>query len=174
MATIDPNKHYGNPGASLPPEVQADIIERCRRGETRNGIAEELKVGRAAVSGIVQRAGLTFERAKETQTALEARRADLAKRRTAIIDRGYRRLEATFDRLEAAKFQTVLKTTGGAEEVRELDFVPTVDERNLADVLARYVTSLARLEMVDADRPAESATNLLTDLGVALGIVQPE
>jgi hypothetical protein len=164
---------YGKPGNTLSDDIKTQVLTMCRAGRTRNDIARELGIGAASVSGIVERAGLSFDR-RGIAAATEARRIDLAARRSRIIDRGYTRLEALQDRLEAPKFKTLVKGQSGAEQVRELAFVPTVDERNLADTFARYVTSLTRLEQVDAERPADSATNLLTDLGVALGIVQPD
>ncbi len=174
MATIDPAKHYGKQGNSLPPDVQAEVVRRAVAGESRNSIAAALGIGPGAVSGIAARAGHTFRGAEQTRAALTARRAVLAERRAELIDRLYDQVEANLTRLEAATFDTVIKAGGGAEQSVTLPFVPTVDERNLSDVIHKHLTSLARLEIVDSRDDADPASNLLAELGRQLGIVTPD
>lgn len=57
----DPAKNYGRPGHHVPDEIKAQILDLCRQGISRNEIHRRLGVGAASISGIVARAGLTFD-----------------------------------------------------------------------------------------------------------------
>jgi transposase-like protein len=165
--------HHPNdkPGNALSDETKAKVVELCRAGTTRNDIARQLGIAQSSVSGIVKRAGLTFDR-KRVAAATAARKADLATRRQRIIDRGYKRVETLQDRLDARTFHTLQKTRGGGEVAAELKFVPSVDEKNLATTIASYIGTVTRLEQLDAGDAAVDVKSMLTDLGRALGLVQ--
>jgi hypothetical protein len=93
-------------------------------------------------------------------------------RRARVIDRGYSRIEALQDRLEAATFRTMQKERGGGEREVTLEFVPTIDERNLANTIASYVGTVTNLEKLDAGDVSSDVKSMLADLGRALGLVQ--
>lgn len=81
----DSHPHYGKPGSTLPTETQERILQLCRDGVTRNDIVRQLGVGPSSVSGIVKRAGLSFDRTK-IKAATEARTADLRSRRAELLE----------------------------------------------------------------------------------------
>jgi hypothetical protein len=167
----DPAKNYGKPGSRVPADVQQQIIEMCRKGNSRNEIARQTGVGAASISGICQRAGLSFN-VGQVAAAQKALKAERAVRRARVIDRGYSRIEALQDRLEAATFRTMQKERGGGEREVTLEFVPTIDERNLANTIASYVGTVTNLEKLDAGDVSSDVKSMLADLGRALGLVQ--
>lgn len=169
MPTSDPTKHYGNPGSTVPAEMQAKILDLCRQGVTRNDIHRQTGVANSSISGIVKRAGLTFDRTR-IAAAAKALKADRSERRARIIDRGYRRIEALQDRLEADTFRTMQKDRGGGEFPVELKFVPTLDEKNLATTISSYVGTVTNLEKLDAGDASNDVKSMLAELGRALGI----
>lgn len=163
------SSHYGKPGNRIPDEMKQRIVELCRQGVSRNDIHRQTGVAAASISGIVKRAGLSFDRSR-VAAATEARKVDLKERRTRIIEREYARIEHLQDRREAAEFKTVFKGEYGSEYVKTLDFVPTVDERNIADTISRMVTSVAKLEAVDSDQGVDSAKSLLGQIARGFGL----
>lgn len=166
-----PTSHYGKPGNSITGAKRRAVIDDIRAGELgRNAIAKKHGLSGSTVSGIAKAEGLEFRGRRQVAAATAARSVDLAARRQRIMDRIYGRVEHLQDRLEAEQFVTVFKGQYGSEYRKTLDFVPTVDERNIADTISRYVTSSSRLAELDADRRVDGAKSLLTGLGRALGI----
>jgi transposase-like protein len=155
-------------------EKRAEIIALAQSGVTRNAIAKQTGVSGGSVTAIARDAGVSFARAHESAAGTQARQHDLRARRARIVDRMYSRMEALQDRLDATEFQTVLKGEGGAEWPRTLDFVPTVDERNIADTLARYTVSAVKLAEVDSDNGVGAVRSLLSSLGAAMGVTRPD
>lgn len=170
-APRDPAVNYGQPGSTIAPEKQAEIVELCRQGVSRNEIGRRTGVGNSAITGIIKRAGLSFDRTR-IAAAAKARRADFAARRAHIIDRAYTRVETLQTRLEAETFKTLRKVQGGGEIEDELDFVPALDEKNLANTIASYMLTATRLEQLDAGDAGADVKSMLADLGRALGLVQ--
>lgn len=162
------SKHYGTPGKSITGKRRAQVIAWIKEGLPRNEVARRAGLGRGTISGIAKAEGLTFERSVAVKAALEARTVDLATRRQRIIDRAYTRVEHLQDRLEADQFDTVMREPMGAESARRLNFVPTVDERNVADTINRYVVATTRLAEVDADRGDEGARSMIGALAAGL------
>lgn len=124
-------------------------------GKTLHAIAGIMGRGKATIHRKAKDAGLDFDRT-QTAKAAEAVHVDNKARRVRIVARMYARMEHLQDRLEALTFHTILKGEYGAESPRELEFVPTVDERNIADTINRYSVAAVKLEQVDAaaDMPA--------------------
>lgn len=167
MAASHP--HYGKPGSTVTGPERTQIIAWIKEGLPRNEIAKRSKRSGSTISGIAKAESLEFGGRTQVAAATEARRVDLAARRVKIIERGYKRIEHLQDRLDAAKFKTILKASFGEEKAKILDFVPTVDERNVADTISRYVASLSKLELVDAG-DMDDERSLLRQLGQHLGI----
>lgn len=137
-------------------------------GLGRNEIAEKAGISTGSVTKIVHAAGRSFDRTK-TATAVAARQVDLADRRTRIIDRLYSRTEALLDRLEADKFDTILKASFGEEIASSLAFVPARDVRDLASSISQLAGQAARLEAVSSPE-AEKVKGLLGDIADHLGL----
>ena len=73
----------GRPGNALSDATKAEILRLCRAGVTRNDIARRVGCAAASVTGVVKRAGLSFDRSA-TEAATEARKVDLAARRAEL------------------------------------------------------------------------------------------
>lgn len=147
-------------------------------GKSLNAIATEMGRAKATISDHAAALGLDFDRTR-TAKAAEAVHVDNKARRVVIVARMYTRIEKLQDRLDAAErdgegFKTILKGSFGVEETKTLNFVPTVDERNIADTLSRYVASATKLEAVDATGGVDRERSLLSELGAALGVHGPD
>lgn len=138
-------------------------------GASMHAIATELNRSKNTISLKSKAAGLVWDRAK-TAAATQAVVVDNKARRARIVARMYGRMEHIQDRLEAATFKTTLKAMGGADEQMSLDFVPTSDERNLADTLSRYTASATKLEQIDAGDGSDTVRSLLGSLARTLGL----
>jgi predicted transcriptional regulator len=141
------------------------------RGWSCNAIAKELGVAPSTISRWAKREGLSFERG-QVAAANAAKIVDGKARRLALADRGYKRAEALYARLEAPQFKTLVRGSEGREDQVLLDFVPTQNERDLAQAIATHLTSVAKLEAVDAGTGSDDAKSMLAQLGKALGIGQ--
>lgn len=112
--------------------------------------------------------GLTYDRT-QMEKAIQASQIDRKATRNRIIEDLYRRAQYNLDRLNATQFETLVKSGPGEETPMPLDFVPSVDERNLIQSVASALTSAARLEEVDNDGGLVEARGLL---GTILGAIQ--
>lgn len=136
-----------------------------------NAIARELGVAPATISAWAKRENLSFDRA-QVAAANDARVVDGRARRLGLIERGYRRAETLYARLEAPTFKTLVRTEVGVEKARELDFVPPQNERDLAHAISTHLAAAARLEALNGDASTDDAKSMLAQLGRALGIVR--
>jgi hypothetical protein len=150
---------------------RAAILAMIDQRLPRNEISRRTGRSNDSVSRIAREEGRTFDRAHEVSTALAARKADLAIRRAAIIDRNYARVEHLQARLTQPMFWTILRDAAGRETPSGLDFVPALDERNIADTISRYLTTTIRLEEVDNSNEADGVKSMLAALGHALKIL---
>lgn len=142
-------------------------------GTSLHAAAREMGWSKGSVSQHAAKLGLSWDRSR-TAKAAEAVVVDNKARRARIVARMYGRMEHLQDRLEAATFRTVLKGDGGADRVRQLDFVPTPDERNIADTLSRYTAAATKLEAVDAGDGSDAVRSLLGGLARRLGLTDDD
>lgn len=154
----------------LPPltarERQA-IFDLHAEGLSRNEIARRTGRNTQTVSKTCAAAGLTFDRGKAA-AMIEARKVDLRAARVRLIERAYERASSIFDRLEAPTFEAVLRAAQGAEQVAVLTFVPTRDERDLADAISRHLAAAANTAKIDNDNGASEARSMLAGVEAAL------
>lgn len=154
----------------------AKLRELHAAGRSMHSIAAEMKRSKQTVSTHSVEIGLTWDRSK-TAAATEARVIDFKARRTSIVARMYDDTEHVLTQLENGRngkgWQSILKGTFGVEEARNLDFIPSRDRRDMADVLTRNITTAAKLEAIDANAGVERERSLLTQLGEALGVTGP-
>ena len=150
------------------------LTELHAGGKALHSIAKEMQRSKEAVGRHAGQLGLSWDRTR-TARAAEAGRVDNKARRVTIVARMYTRIEKLQDRLEkvdadGGTFRTLVSAGKDGDKTEDLNFVPTVDERNIADTLSRYVASAAKLEAIDSgDKPAQ-ARDLLTTLGAGLGL----
>lgn len=157
------------------PWTDADAAELARRhaaGESLHSIAKAMGRGKGTISAKSAAAGLKWERTR-TAAAAQAVHIDNKARRVALVARLYTRAETVLGRLETSPFQTLVKVAGGAEVTGALPFVPTRDERDLADVVSRHLVSANRLEQVDSGG-AEHVRSLLAGMAEQLGLTQAD
>jgi hypothetical protein len=149
------------------------VTELHGKGLGRNTIARELKISAGQVTGIAQELGLSFDRTA-TKVATEARKADLADRRT--------RLEAQYlddaERLRGQVFSAhEYIDHGGKEfvEVRWMQDEPTpTDKLKLMQASRAALDGSLKLTQLEAASGDEPVKALLVELGRALGVVPDE
>lgn len=156
---------------SAPPRPWTDadtarLRELHAAGATLNACAKTMRRSRATISKYAARAGLTWDRTR-THAATQAKVIDAKARRRAILDRLYTRAETVLGRLEANTF-TTLVMSAGSQVTETLTFVPPQDERHLSSSVATYLTSVERLEKLDADHGVEQARGMLDQIGRAI------
>lgn len=139
------------------------------KGISCNAIAKNLGVAPSTISAWAKREGLSFDRSK-TEDAVAAHKIDRAARRAAIIDRLYTRTEKLLDRLENAQFKTLITGEYGSQRTTELDFVPTIDEKNIAASLNTYLERASRLETVDDSDGLGPVESMLGRLAQRFGL----
>lgn len=132
-------------------------------GKGRNEIARALDVSAGTVTNIARALGLSFDRS-ETAAATAAKVVDLKARRAAIQARLIARAEKVLDRLEGDTYTALVKTAGGAEEVRELHFVPARDEKDLQYVVGGYLIADERLQRASGDSGEDATRSMLSGL----------
>lgn len=139
-------------------------------GKSCNSIAKELGVSVSTISGWAKREGLSFDQSA-TEDAVRVRRNSRAARRAEIIDRLYDRTEALLDRLEGETFETLVPVGMGEMATKDLNYVPTADEKNLATSMNIYLERAARLELVDDGDGVAEADSMLGRLAKRFGLV---
>lgn len=157
-----------------PRTFDADARAKARalfdQGMSCNRIARELGWAPSTISKWAREEGLTFDRTSMV-AANSARSVDAKTRRLSIMARLLDRTEALLDRLDAAQFDTLVPVGMGEQSPRALDFVPSIDERNLASSLAMYLKEARELEKLDADQGVGDAESLLTSIAEELGLL---
>ena len=143
-------------------------------GASLHSIARELDRSKGVVSRKASELGLSFARDR-TAAAAQSRVVDGKARRAAAVLAELEILEAEQARVlrvhrgePGAAWQTVLRGEGGAESVRELDFVPARDAREATNARAGSATIIDRL--TDDSGGAEQVRGLLGGLADALGL----
>ncbi len=159
-------------GRPVDAETRARIQQLHKAGRKRNEIARELSLSPSTVSKICGELGLNFDRSS-TAAAVEAHQIDAKARRAALVARGYKRAETLYERLEAPSFSTLVKQFGGAEATLDLEFVPTPNERDIAQAISTHLTVVAKLEALDSDNGVSDEKSLLAALGAKLGVHGP-
>lgn len=110
----------------------------------------------------------------QVQAANIARHDRARERRLDNIER----LQAFHDRLMTQAEQTtwahVARGPMGTEEVRQLDFIPAADARDVSQAAKNNLQTMAQLEAVDADAGLARAKSLVSDLAAELGVLPME
>lgn len=139
-------------------------------GESLNAIAKRLGRGTSTIHDIGRTMDppLSWDRSG-VEAANMARAADGKARRQALQDRALSAAEKVYDTIEAGKYQRVFKGEYGAEEVREIDFIPPNERRDLAATATQHVAISIRLAAVDDDAGVTAGTSMLAKLAADLG-----
>lgn len=136
-------------------------------GLSLHAIAKQMGRPKSVVSKYAAALRLDWDRTG-TAAATVAVQVDNRARRALAVSRMYDRIEHLQDRLEAAPFMTMKRTLEG-DSPTELDFVPTVDERNVADTISRYAQTANRFESIDSTA-AEGVKSLIVGIAQQLGL----
>lgn len=135
-------------------------------GKGRNDIVRETGLSAGTVTNIARDLGLTFDRAA-VATATHARKADLAARRTALIERYYEQAEAILDRLDRTE-HTLKEVSLGKVVTYQAADLPPQDVKALIQASGAAVSQAVKLEQVDATDGADTARSLIGQLAEGL------
>lgn len=144
----------------LTSEERERIRDLAASGMTRNDIVRETGRSPGTVSSVAKTYGLGFDRTA-VKAATQAKAADLAARREAMRHRLMARAEHLMDQVESGAWQTIVKTTGGAETVELLGFVPVRDERDAAWSVGTYLANEERLAKSVTDAGVDAAKSVI-------------
>jgi hypothetical protein len=148
---------------------RARILELHAQGVTRNDIARQTGRSAATVTKTVHAAGLTFDRAS-TKAATEARKTDLAERRSQLE----LQLLEDASRLRAQIWQPHTYIDHGGKDFVQVTW--TQDEPSPADKLKLMQSASTAIDRSlkisdhNSGRRDEATTSLLSELGHRLGI----
>lgn len=138
------------------------------QGLPANQIAKRMQRPVSTVHVWSKKLGLSYDRT-QMEKAIRASQLDRKAARGKIIEDLYRRAQHNLDRLNSQQFETLVKSGPGEETPTALDFVPSVDERNIILAVSTSLTSATRLEDIDSDGGLVEARGLL---GTILGAIQ--
>lgn len=162
--------------ARTSPEDITRILDAYDRGLSRNEIIRETGLSAGAVTKYVhlKRGKDAFDR-KTTQAAVAALKVDLAEQRLRLALNEQVLTELDQARQLAvyrgkAKWKTVMRDADGADVVRELDFIPSIDWQRHKNSFSSASTAIGRITSIDSGRRDEATNSLLAELGDALGI----
>jgi hypothetical protein len=157
-----PRKFFGNP------DVEARVRALHAQGLGHNEITRQIGCAPATMAKIVKHLGLTFDRS-HTRAATEAKQADAAARRAAIVQRLYGQAEHILDRLEAPEHKLVEVSAGKAVRYKH-DRLPPRDIHALINSVGAATERAVKLEALDARDGAEDVASMLGKLGDALQV----
>lgn len=164
---------HGRRGITVPEPIKARILELCRQGVTRNEIARQVGVSTSSVSGIVQRAGLSFD-TSGIKAATEARQTRLRAARASTAEKLLTKANELLDEIDEP---FLAFNIGGKDNIyteHELEHAPTVDKKNLVQAASTALGRHLDLERYDTDEGARDAQAMLARLGEALGVHPPD
>ena len=138
------------------------------QGLPANQIAKRMQRPVSTIHYWSKKLGLSYDRT-QMEKAIQASQIDRKAARNKIIEDLYRRAQYNLDRLNQPQFETLVKSGPGEETPMPLEFVPSMDERNIIQAVATSLTSAARLEEIDNDGGLIEARGLL---GTILGAIQ--
>lgn len=141
-----------------------DAIRRLHaQGLGRNEIARQIQRSSRTVSVLADEMGLTFDRTR-TAVATEARKADAAARRAAIIEGLYDVAEDELAYLRQTAPYPLVEVSMGAPVHYNVDRLPAQDRKALVQSIGSAMTAAGRLEALDGDPGADAARSMLTTL----------
>ena len=141
---------------------RAEILRRCRAGESRNVIARAVGRSGSTVSRTVAAAGLSFARAAQVAAATEVRRIDLAARRQILAER----LHEDAERLRAQLWEPHLYFDWGGGQDHDYDEriqpEPTpADKRALMGAVGQAIEKSLKLAPPTDDTGTDAARSML-------------
>lgn len=147
-------------------QTRARVAELHAAGiTTRNGIARELGCSPSTVSKHAAALGIKFDRSA-TKAATQAKTADLASRRAALVDRMMTTAEVGLDQIEKGTIQLAAITQSGkvVKTTREVDMT---DRRNAITIAGIAVDKATKL--LDRDTGVEGAESTLDAIEKVIG-----
>lgn len=156
------------PPGPVTPKERRKILDLIEQGKSRNEIVR--LTGRAAgtVSKIAAEAGRSFARGPEVIAATEARRIDLAARRTDLAHALHQDAERLRAQLwEPCRYGEFAGKDGKWQEV-QLDRPRFGDQRAIIAAAGTAVTQSLRLAPVEGGEGAEQVRSMLGAIGEAL------
>jgi hypothetical protein len=128
---------------------KAYIREAYTRQESHRDIAAHLGRAKTTVGSFMKREGLLYDSTNQqaaiTKNVLTAQERISALRLDVIGIAEHEAQEIRQVQRGEKPWKTVLKETGGAERVHQLDFIPPQDKRANANSLGSHAATIARL-----------------------------
>ena len=146
---------------------QRTLVKLHAQGLSLGKIATQMKRGRATISRYAKNLNLSFDR-EVMAAATVAAQFDRKAARAKIIEGLYKRSQHNLDRMNDSEFDTLIKSGPGEESPGVLEFVPTIDEKNLTASIGIALTSAAKLEAIDDDGGLSEARGLLSGFFAAV------
>lgn len=138
-------------------------------GLSCNEIARRMDRNPSVISDKAKAGGLDFD-AGNLQIANAVRSARAKELRQQIeLEALEQSLQLLIDR-KSKKRKRIMRAERGAEEVVEIDFMPSDDDRNLASMFNALTTQAVRLGQLDGDSGVESAKSMLGKLALQIGL----
>lgn len=141
----------------------ARLAELHGQGQSLHSIAKTMDRAKGTLSRKAKEAGLVWDRA-QVNAATEAKVRDAKSRKADSLLIELEILELSQARVVRtlrgeAKWDTMIRETGGAEKHRQLDFIPTRDAREAAGARSSSTAIIDRLaaQADDRDLPAVDA-----------------
>lgn len=142
----------------------AKIVELANSGMARNEIARQVGCAAATVSKYAREAGVGFDR-EATKAATEASKADLAERRTQLMDRMMDAAERALAIVEQPTVEMKMITQAG----RVVTTTRSVDQSDLRNALTTAGIAFDKsTKLLDRDSGVDTAISTLANLEVAI------
>ncbi|MCL2781620.1 MAG: helix-turn-helix domain-containing protein [Actinomycetia bacterium] len=161
-------------GRTIAGAERARIVALIREGHTRNDIARRVGRSGSTVGGIAKAEGLEFAGRAKVAAATAARNIDLAARRAevkaALLEDAMRLREQMWRPCKVYSF-------GGRDNTyaeHDASEPPPADKRALMQAAATALGRHMDLDAHDADQRVADARSMLTRLGAALGVAEPD
>lgn len=137
-------------------------------GMTRNAIAKKIKRSTSTVSNLAKELGLSFERGPEVIAATEARRIDLAARRTLLAEQLHEDAEKLRAQLWAPTTYGEFAGKDGDWKHVDLDRPRFADQRQIIAATGTAIQQSLKLAPAEGGEGAEQVRSMLGVLGEAL------
>lgn len=128
---------------------KAYIRAAYARHESHRDIAKHLGCPHSTVARFMKAEGLLYDssnqRAAITKNVLTAQERISALRLDVIGIAEHEAADILAVHRDGKPWKTVMRTTGGGEEARDLDFIPPLDKRSNASSLGSHAATIARL-----------------------------
>lgn len=153
-------------------EDDATLKRMTAEGTSVYAMGKALDRNPGTIYGRLEKLGIPRKRTGDISQMTNSKSLTLKERRQKMEERLIARAETLMERIEAERFQVVLR--GGAnqgEYVDEIDFVPIRDEQQASAAISTYMREARELARIDDDQGIGDTENMLIGMAKMLGLV---